>query len=191
MSEQAEQAAYWCVVANMKAVAFGPNPVSAGTRHFSAGTKVWVLRTGWGDGFERAHVIGRSRGSRRLIRIVQPTERLTNWRVQLVYSPAVIGLMTLSWTEGEARAMAASMQRHAPDELDLRGAGHRVTRAIRAIGADPQGRALVELAAAALEQGSGDPPELQVLRDWLVEREIGIEPERLALLALRQHRQLR
>src|SRR5689334_2485138 len=36
----------WCVVANVKAEAYG-RATSPGTRHFSAGAKLWVLPSQW------------------------------------------------------------------------------------------------------------------------------------------------
>lgn len=73
-----------------------------GTRHFVPGTKVWVLPSMWGDGGENVYVVGmrRQTGGRQLIRIVMPSARLVNIRLEAIYSPAVLRAMS----GGTARA---------------------------------------------------------------------------------------
>ena len=91
----------WCVIANVVTYRpFGELPEDddaemgrkRGTRLFNGGAKLYVLGPFSGDGGERMRVIGLSRGGgrgRRLITAVMPRKWLVNWRVQLVYSPAV------------------------------------------------------------------------------------------------------
>ncbi|MET8764290.1 hypothetical protein [Lentzea sp. NPDC004782] len=71
----------WCVVANVAAVDL---------KHFSAGTKLWVLPPQWGDGGQDLVVVGRHRGSPGPVsQMVVPRVHLTNFRVRGVYQPAV------------------------------------------------------------------------------------------------------
>lgn len=99
MGEECELLA-WCVVANVaREVPFGPGGVEIrrGTKHFSPGAKVWVLPAQWGDGGDQVFVVARHRGSRRYVRMVVPSRRLTGFRVQGVYSPAVLRELTRPW----------------------------------------------------------------------------------------------
>jgi hypothetical protein len=58
----------------------------------------------WGDGYENIKVIGRHRKSARLITVVVPSERVTNWRLKTIYNPFVIKEMTnnFGWTDKES-----------------------------------------------------------------------------------------
>jgi hypothetical protein len=173
-------ASTWCVCANVKPEAYG-NATSAGTRQFRAGALLWCLPPRWGDGYERITVIGYRRGSVRLVAMVMPSERLTNWRAKVAYNPKVLRLIAEhhSWTGWEqcdrmARAMAALH----PATPDLRERAVVLNAALQLMTADPQGRALeqraaVELAAWSVEQRAADvlpPPAVGVLADWLEER---------------------
>jgi hypothetical protein len=96
VSENGEPLA-WCVVANVaREIPSGPGglEIRRGTRHFSPGTKVWVLPPRWGDGAERLVVIGRHRGSRRHVRMVMPRRHLTGFRAQGIYSPTAFRRLT-------------------------------------------------------------------------------------------------
>lgn len=102
----------WCVVANVVAEhPLGENrEIRSGTKHFSAGTKVYCYPPLWGDGYENIKVIGRHRGSRRPVEMVMPSKRLTNWRVKMVYSPFVVGRMMGEWNGSrESRKKADSI----------------------------------------------------------------------------------
>lgn len=81
----------WCVVANVAA---------DGLKHFSPGTKVWVLPPQW-DGTESVIAVGRhrGRGHGRLVRLVMPRVQLGNFRVRGVYQPAVHRELTKSWKD--------------------------------------------------------------------------------------------
>ena len=99
-----------------------PLPVRAawrcapGRRHFAAGAKVWVLPPQWGDGGDQLIVAGHHRGTRGrrgLARMVMPRRHLTGFRVQGVYSPAVIRALTRPLTElgsGHAPRLWATRQ---------------------------------------------------------------------------------
>ena len=102
----------WCVVANVVAEhPVGENKeIRRGMKHFSAGTKVYCYPPLWGDGYENIKVIGRHRGSRKLVEMVMPSKWLTNWRVKVVYSPFVVGRMRGEWDSSrESRDKADSI----------------------------------------------------------------------------------
>jgi hypothetical protein len=86
----------WCLVGNIKdSVAYGPDNLCTrvGTKHFSAGTKVFCLPAQWGDGYERIVVIARHRGSKLFARMVIRSDWVTNWRAKLIYNPRVIAII--------------------------------------------------------------------------------------------------
>lgn len=89
MTEQLKRNGEWCLVANIIAEQpFGENrEIQKGTKHFSPNTKVYCSVPHWGDGYEQIVVAGRHRGSSRLVLMVVPRKRLTNWRAQYVYLP--------------------------------------------------------------------------------------------------------
>jgi hypothetical protein len=89
-----------------------------GTKHFAPGTKVYCFRPLWGDGYEKILVVGLGRRSRRYIAVVVSWTALTNWRAQLVYSPAVQrrmfqAVLERRWyrtlTDAQVREYAAGM----------------------------------------------------------------------------------
>jgi hypothetical protein len=83
---------HYCLVGNIVAEhELGEaKEIHSGTRHFTPGTKVYCLPPQWGDGYEKAIVVGLCRKSRRWITVVMPTKHITNWRAKPVYSPKVI-----------------------------------------------------------------------------------------------------
>lgn len=91
----------WCLVANVVAerrTGPGGGTVRRGTKHFAPSAKVYCLPPLWDSyhkvrGVDHILVVGRHRRSHRYMALVMPTEWLTNWRVQLVYSPTVIQCM--------------------------------------------------------------------------------------------------
>jgi hypothetical protein len=56
--EATSAAGEWCVIANIKAEAFG-RATSPGTKHFVAGTRIWAVAWYWGQGGENVRVLGR------------------------------------------------------------------------------------------------------------------------------------
>ena len=85
----------WCVVANVAA---------DDLKHFSLGTKLWVLPPQWGDGGEDVMVVGRHRGSPGPVsQMITPRVNLTNFRVRGVYQPAVQRQLTKEWKRGVPR----------------------------------------------------------------------------------------
>lgn len=85
----------WCVVANVGA---------ADLKHFSLGTKLWVLPPQWGDGGQDVVVVGRHRGSPGPVsQMVVPRVHLTDFRVRGVYQPAVHRQLTKPFKRREPR----------------------------------------------------------------------------------------
>ena len=67
--------------------------IRRGTKQFSAGTKVFLSCSHWGDGYENVNVIGKARNSRRYIQVVMRRKCITNFRMQKVYKPVVLEKM--------------------------------------------------------------------------------------------------
>jgi hypothetical protein len=94
----------FCVVANVaEETAWGEGGLELrrGGKHFAAGAKVWVLPPQWGDGGDQLIVAGHHRGThgRGLARMVISRRHLTGFRVQGIYSPAVMRALTRPLTE--------------------------------------------------------------------------------------------
>jgi hypothetical protein len=112
---------YWCLVANVaEHVHTGPGGQSSqpGLKHFSPGTKLYCYPPLWGDGYEDIKVVGRHRGSRRLVEMIVPSRHLCNWRVKPIFSPALIRMLRQTdapwkqWTSREAaQTMADSLNK--------------------------------------------------------------------------------
>ncbi len=58
---------------------------------------MYCLPPQWGDGFEKAVVVGLHRGSRRWITIVMPTRLIANWRAKVVYKASVLKRLREGW----------------------------------------------------------------------------------------------
>lgn len=82
----------WCLVGNI--VDEHPHGEQKerkrGSKHFSPGTKVYCLPPQWGDGYEKAVVVGLHRGSRKWVTVVMSTSQIANWRAKIVYKPVVL-----------------------------------------------------------------------------------------------------
>ena len=101
----------WCPVANMKAErAFGPGGVEVkrGSKHFAPGAKLYCDRASWGAVYyDQIQVVGHHRASHRYVTMIVSSSWLTNWRVELAYSPYVIRAFWPRWdgtAEGKERA---------------------------------------------------------------------------------------
>ncbi|MEH1907024.1 ankyrin repeat domain-containing protein [Nostoc sp.] len=104
MTEQFEKCLEWCLVANViSEQPFGENhEIQYGTKHFSPNTKVYCSAQIWGDGYDKIVVVGRHRGSSKLVRMVIDEKRLTNWRARYVYLPKLKGSFYMrSWDSKE------------------------------------------------------------------------------------------
>lgn len=91
----------WCLVGNVvDEHEYGEDhQIVHGTKHFSPGTKVYVLPQQWDLG-EMTPVVGRHRKSGKLICIVMRMDWIENFRVQKVYSPNVIRHMRNGSNDG-------------------------------------------------------------------------------------------
>ena len=96
--EQADEHS-WCLVGNIvdENVKGVSKEIVRGTKQFSPGTKVYCLPPQWGDGYESVVAIGRSRGSKRWITVVQRVSKITNWRAKPVYHPEVLRRLKEGW----------------------------------------------------------------------------------------------
>lgn len=103
MTQQPENYFEWCLVANVVSEQpFGENhEIQYGTKHFSQNTKVYCSAPTWGDGYEKIVVVGRHRGSSRLVTMVINEKLLTNWRARYVYLPKLKGSFFRSWRSKE------------------------------------------------------------------------------------------
>ena len=84
----------WCLVANIaRETAHGESglDIQHGTRHFSAGTLLWIPPVRWDPGHCRWPAVGRHRGNgRRYTSMVVRAEDLENFRVKGVYSEGLV-----------------------------------------------------------------------------------------------------
>lgn len=85
--KQAEPA--WCVAANV----VHQDPLEKqhkGTKYFAPGAKIYCVSLHLNGDRTRVQVVGRHRKSKRHIEVWMKPSHLANWRVELVYSPAVV-----------------------------------------------------------------------------------------------------
>lgn len=83
----------WGVVANIvQEHPFGPGGLETrrGTKHYSAGAKVYCIHFFWDGPRTRVQVTGLHRGSRHYATTIVRHERLTNPRLKLIHSPLII-----------------------------------------------------------------------------------------------------
>lgn len=119
----------WCLVANVaRETSHGESglDIQHGTKHFRAGTLLWIPPAIWDPGDPRRHAVGRHRGnSRRYVNMVVHLEDLENFRVKGVYGEALVRSLnsyghdpaaprTLQnpWTREHAQSWADSWNRH-------------------------------------------------------------------------------
>jgi hypothetical protein len=95
----------------------GGKETRRGTKHFAPGTRVYCFPPLWGDGYEQIKVVGRHRGSSRLVTMVIPSKWVVNRRAKLVYSPAVIRRLEGHW-DGSAYS------RHLAEQLAAQRLDH-------------------------------------------------------------------
>ena len=102
----------FCVVANVTqwtAHGEGGLELQRGLRHFPPGAKVWVLPVMWGDGGANVIVVGHHRGTRGrgYARMVIARRHLADFRVQGIYSSALMKAITAPWRDLELRLWAS------------------------------------------------------------------------------------
>jgi hypothetical protein len=104
----------WCIAANVvQQRPYGPGgeQTRRGIRLFGPGAKVWVPDGYGGMGYETVVVIGRTRHSPRYAVVSIGTEFLTNFRVKLVYSPAVLARIGEANWPGNGRGFSRQEDR--------------------------------------------------------------------------------
>ncbi|ONI79646.1 hypothetical protein ALI144C_23010 [Actinosynnema sp. ALI-1.44] len=128
MEEQ--DAVRWCVVANVAPLtSHGPGgaEVRAGLKHFSPGTKLWLVEPLWGSGGDQVEVLGRHRGARGLVRMIVQRRHLTDFRVQGVHSPAVREHLGSAWpTKEKAEEIARGWNRISDAQTGVRYQARRI-----------------------------------------------------------------
>jgi hypothetical protein len=84
--------ARWAVVANVVGDRLHgvEGEVRRGTKHFSPGTKVYLVSAYWGMGAERVTVLGLARRPKRWITVDVEVRVLEHWRAKVIYEPAVL-----------------------------------------------------------------------------------------------------
>lgn len=100
---------YWCVAANVVI----DKETAASTKRFKPGAKVYFLdSSSWCVGSERVVVVGRvavvrnGQNLHEYITVTVPAKDLTNWRVDLVYSPRVVEELKKHSDFGKFEAMS-------------------------------------------------------------------------------------
>lgn len=85
----------WGLVGNIiEKHPFGENKeIRYGTKHFLPNTKVYILPSIWGDGYEKLRVLGRHRKTNKYVCLVIKTKYITNFRLKKIYSPYIIKTM--------------------------------------------------------------------------------------------------
>lgn len=104
----------WCIVANVRIsrrVGPGGAELRSGTKHFAPGAKVYVIAAYWGRGAETVTVVGRHRKSHRYLTISLQSAYLTNWRVELIYSPTVLEQARVGVPEGASSTSSQDRER--------------------------------------------------------------------------------
>lgn len=88
----------WCLVGNVvKSHKYGEEKeVRTGTKQFRPGAKVLMAPPNWGDGYEKAVVIGCPRNSKRYMEAILRSEYVENYRVQKVFAPFILKMMDSS-----------------------------------------------------------------------------------------------
>jgi hypothetical protein len=96
----------WGVTARVaKSLPFGPGgkDVRRGTKKFRANQKVYLQADWWGTGSSIVTVIGRFHGKHQYISSAVSTAYLTDFRAELVYSPAIIERIQYGYMRREER----------------------------------------------------------------------------------------
>ena len=99
-SQVAPPPEFWAAIANVKETCHkGPGGTEEhnGTKHFRSGAKVYVIDAFWGM-CDAVTVIGQHRKSRQFMCLHMPARHIENLRLKLVYSPAVLALMSEHYT---------------------------------------------------------------------------------------------
>jgi hypothetical protein len=109
----------WGLVANVVATRiFGEeHTTKQGASQFLGGAKVHYHSAFWGVGGENVTVVGHHRSSHQLIRISMEARHLENWRVKVLYQPALLRLLEDGEIRGEnAESEAVRIGRFLEDQ---------------------------------------------------------------------------
>ena len=115
LRDEPTPASKWCLVGNIRSRGPDGEEIRSGTKHFSAGTKVYCMPAARGEGHEKVIVFGKRRGAHGLVQMVVPSKVIAHWRAQVVYSPSLLAKLAesryYSWRdEAEVRHWAALLQ---------------------------------------------------------------------------------
>ena len=116
----------WCLVGNIvQEHLFGEeHEIRYGTKQFSGGTKVYLSPAHWGDGYENIVVIGMPRSGNRYIEVVTRSKYIENYRMKMVFKPAVLKRMCESeyrwWgdTDEDRKEIIAYLETRNPAEAE-------------------------------------------------------------------------
>src|SRR5258708_2331288 len=107
----------WAIVANVREempVGPGMQEMRRGTKKFNAGAKIYFIGVDWTDFEWRIGVVGHYRGKKGYITDVLFPWYVTNWRVELIYSPHLTRLLARgqhiggNWRKWEADSSSES-----------------------------------------------------------------------------------
>lgn len=99
-----DQEFVWCVVANITRdphTEGHEKELKLGAKNFSPGTKLYCFPVLWGDGGERLTVIGKHRGTRKFVKMIQFSKYIENWRVQKVFNKHIISIFENCWDSSD------------------------------------------------------------------------------------------
>lgn len=182
--------------------------VRRGTKHFSPGTKVYLVDAHWGMGGETVTVLGLARRPKRWISVDVSARVLENWRAKPIHDPAVLRRLVDArpMTEEEASDVASVLGRvsstervrlveRAPHEADAAaeeqaGRGHTILRAsLPILPAAPASSALVLYDGADPVAGARFGESRNGVRTWHDLWVLSDRPDTLAeLIVLVQRR---
>lgn len=85
----------YCIVGNIIGEHYWgeQKEIKSGTKHFSAGTKVYCILMYGGMGHENIRVLGKLRKSFRMIDVIINRKYITNFRMQKVYAQRIIAFI--------------------------------------------------------------------------------------------------
>jgi hypothetical protein len=175
--------------------------VRRGTKHFSPGTKVYLVDAYWGMGGETVTVLGLARRPKRWIGVDVGARVVENWRAKLIHDPGVLRRLrpTRPLTEADASRLASVLGRvsstervrlverepheaeAAAEELERRG--RTVLRAsVPVLSAPEASSAWVLYDGAEPVAGAGLHEHRSGVRTWRALWILGDRPETLAEL---------
>jgi len=163
----------WCVAANVRPELYG-RATALGTKHFAAGTCVWILSGYFRESMDDVRVLGQHRVTSRWIAIAENPRKLANFRAEAVHQPELSDKLRGFLPEGRwfdrmhCEDKAAILDGCFPPIEDLPAEVAKWTRALDLFAIDKTGRPLARQAASALARRPTETPfEVYVLADFL------------------------